>query len=1035
MKHDKTLNSLCALLIALVGAATVVAQTPTRPAQDMRVYLRAMVFDPAEPLAEIAPRLQMSASAKAATERRIIQFREPLTRAQRAMLTEQYGLKLTDYVPNYAYVERISSDMAPRLKELDLVRAIVAYQPVFKVSPEMGEMTLRTEARQSMPGLLVRAVLFDDADSAAVAAALESIAGIDSVDLRDFSGSGAPARIQFVATSQEVLPDVAQLDGVRWIEEVAEQDEDNGRSAGTIQSGTQGIVPIWDQGIHGENQVVGVIDSGPLDINHCMFSDPGGNVPGPGHRKMLGLGAGGASQHATVVAGIAAGDNFNNPGGGANRGNAWAARMSSRGRGGGVLAALMANMAEGATIHTNSWHDNTQGAGNPATYNQTASDVDAFCWANEDHLVFGSMGNNGEEQGPPGTAKNAVGVNASQFDPNENNVGDGNPGPTADGRRKPDIVTPGCSITSAQVGTACTITLDSVIYGFGPICATSWATPAAAASSALVRQYYTDGFYPTGTAQAHHGFNPPGALVKATLLNATIDMTGVAGYPANNEGWGLARLDNSLVFPGGPRALRAWHERNSTGLATGETVNFSVTIDSAAEPLKVTLVWTEPPGAAGALNPVINNLDLRVVSPTGTVFRGNVFGGGQSVAGGAADTLNNVEQVLINAPAVGAWTLQVVAPAVNVGVPGQGYALVATGPIIPDPEIQVPGDLHFPDTCSGSASHTTLNVCNTGDGDLSIDPIGSSDAQFAVTVPSGGYPVIIGPDFCFPFQASFDPAATGAQSAMLTIPSTDPSSPSTNVQAFGTGTEQNIEVTGSTEFGVTSAWLPAEKTVTVCNTGECRLAVASAVIGCADFSLVADPLPVDLQAGSCIDLVVEFTPALPGPKSCQLTINSDDPDAPAVVRTLTAQTPPSFSLHTGLVDSHGALSAVADSGSTLQLDFVRPFSPKWAWDVRLGHSRFDGQPGFADTKLWALSANAKFTFNPAAAARFFVNGGLGVYHFDPGDFEGGANLGLGLNVPAGAHFDFEATYNYHSAFTAAPDLEFDQVQLGFLVSF
>ena len=62
-------------------------------------------------------------------------------------------------------------------------------------------------------------------------------------------------------------------------------------------------------------------------------------------------------------------------------------------------------------------------------------------------------------------------------------------------------------------------------------------------------------------------------------------------------------------------------------------------------------------------------------------------------------------------------------------------------------------------------------------------------------------------------------------------------------------------------------------------------------------------------------------------------------------------------------------------------------------------------------------------------------GGLGVYHFDPGDFDAGANLGLGLTVPAGARFAFEATYNYHSVFTAAPNLEFDQLQLGFLVSF
>ena len=93
----------------------------------------------------------------------------------------------------------------------------------------------------------------------------------------------------------------------------------------------------------------------------------------------------------------------------------------------------------GAVIHTNSWHDNTAGAGKPATYNQTAADVDTFTWNNEDHLVLGSAGNTGEEQGPPGTAKNAICVGAAQADPNEMNFGDGNAGPTADGRNKPDL--------------------------------------------------------------------------------------------------------------------------------------------------------------------------------------------------------------------------------------------------------------------------------------------------------------------------------------------------------------------------------------------------------------------------------------------------------------------------------------------------------------------------------------------------------------------------------------------------------------------
>lgn len=351
------------------------------------------------------------------------------------------------------------------------------------------------------------------------------------------------------------------------------------------------------------------------------------------------------------------------------------------------------------------------------------------------------------------------------------------------------------------------------------------------------------------------------------------------------------------------------------------------------------------------------------------------------------------------------------------------------------PEIKVPGPLDLGDVCVGSASTATLDVCNTGKADLEVFGIASSDPDFSVTAPLGGYPVTISPDFCFPFQARFAPSGPGSASATLTISSNDPSNPSMNVDVDGNGTQQDISVTGSGDFGVTSAWRPTEKTLTVCNLGGCDLDVSGAAIGCTDFTLLSNPFPATIPAGSCVDLVVGFTPALPGPKSCQLTVSSNDPDTPVVARTLTARTPPKFSLHAGLVDPSGALGAVADQGSTFNLDFVYPFTTQLAWDVRLGYSSFDGQLGLPDISLWTLDANIKFTVNPAAPVRFFLNGGLGIYHFDPGTFEGGGNVGLGLNVPVGSRFDFEATYNYHNAFTAAPDLEFNQFQLGFLVSF
>jgi hypothetical protein len=183
---------------------------------------------------------------------------------------------------------------------------------------------------------------------------------------------------------------------------------------------------------------------------------------------------------------------------------------------------------------------------------------------------------------------------------------------------------------------------------------------------------------------------------------------------------------------------------------------------------------------------------------------------------------------------------------------------------------------------------------------------------------------------------------------------------------------------------------------------------------------------------------------VPPPSQCsaatvqRLTLRastSDDPDHPTVTRKLTARTAPFFSLHAGLVIPHGSFHAVAGNGGTLNLDFVYSLSSHWAWDVRLGAARFDGRAGQPDVDLAALSANARFTVNPGWPVHLFINGGLGLYDFRPGDFVGGGNLGAGLSVPLGHLFALEATYNFHGAFNASPAREFSQVQLGLLVSF
>jgi hypothetical protein len=214
------------------------------------------------------------------------------------------------------------------------------------------------------------------------------------------------------------------------------------------------------------------------------------------------------------------------------------------------------------------------------------------------------------------------------------------------------------------------------------------AAPSIAGSALLARQYYTDGFYPTGAATPADAFTPSGALVKATLLNSTVDMTGVAGYPSNREGWGRVLLANSLVFDDSARSIIVRDVRNNTedALSTADVAEFDFDVLSFSQGLKITLVWHDAPGSVNANPAAVNNLNLTVVAPSGE-YRGNVFSGGFSTTGGSYDNNNNVEMVILPAPVAGTYTVRVNGAAVNVG--SQGYALVITGDVA---EVSPPDD-------------------------------------------------------------------------------------------------------------------------------------------------------------------------------------------------------------------------------------------------------------------------------------------------------------------------------------------------------
>jgi hypothetical protein len=121
-------------------------------------------------------------------------------------------------------------------------------------------------------------------------------------------------------------------------------------------------------------------------------------------------------------------------------------------------------------------------------------------------------------------------------------------------------------------------------------------------------------------------------------------------------------------------------------LTSGQIYVQHVLVRSSAQPLKVTLAYTDVPGFPGAIPALVNDLDLEVVGPDGTLYRGNQFSGGESVPNAPSpDNLNNVEAVHLAQPLPGDYLVRVRARNVvqdarlDTAAIEQDFALVASG--------------------------------------------------------------------------------------------------------------------------------------------------------------------------------------------------------------------------------------------------------------------------------------------------------------------------------------------------------------------
>ena len=486
---------------------------------------------------------------------------------------------------------------------------------------------------------------------------------------------------------------------VKYVGRTATFHNQNQIATTLMQSDTIGPHPIWERNLTGMGQLAHVGDTG-LDYDSCFFRDETERVEfypsfNPKHRKVFSYMQSTSrygekdhtdppSAHGTHVAGSVAGQSLESTHTAWN-GMAYEAKVFFT-----DLSASQSLLIPpdfdlffrpaldlGARISSNSW-----GSNQPTTaYVDTDWETDLFAYNNQGFLIVMAAGNTGARGLlSPGSSKNALSVgasyNAAHSGPNGREwiASFSAKGPTYDGRIKPDVIAPGFNIRSAcSDGVA-----DSNQCQEESKSGTSMSAPLVAGTAVLVRQYFYDGWYPSGRRRDADGFEASAALVKGMIIHSANPMHGrghgeqlTDNVPDKSQGFGLMQIDRVLRFHDSD--FRLYVLNNATLQHHGLwTMCFSA---ASGLRLKATLTWIDAMTAVGAQRSISNDLDLAV--DNGAQF----WKANNNRAPDAPWEGNNiVERVDVSEPPTGLYKVAVYGKHIPQSFEaGQPFALVVTG--------------------------------------------------------------------------------------------------------------------------------------------------------------------------------------------------------------------------------------------------------------------------------------------------------------------------------------------------------------------
>ncbi len=622
------------------------------------IHLKSGTFEPAP---GIEPELRETVRRADRPVLGLLQLDEVPDEAVRAQL-ERAGVELFEYIPNNTWIARLPVDVE-RVASVITVRWVGRLLPQDKLSPDLGQILTGQERSDLI--LNVEAVKGSVHEAAARVQALGG-----RVLERDDELSAL-----HVALPHQSVQSLAASDAVLWISPQPPRALFNNRSRANANANQVQATPY---GLTGAGVQLGIWDGGQV-FTHTDFT---------GRLTRIELGGSALGQrHATHVTGTMAGS-------------------GARSQPLGFAPLLMRGYATGAQIISYIF-DGVPYSEHNAAINTWGIDLSQNSWGyvvdsvncafygdyyldsrEYDRIVTGAYNRripvvfaagNERDDGdcgmstvppflnysnlpPPGTAKDIVTVGAINGD-NSAMTAFSSWGPTDDGRLKPEVVAAGCNVNAnPQPAIFSTVPTN----GYDVDCGTSMAAPAVSGSIGLLLQRYRTACPATGT-------DPLPSTLKALLIHSARDLDDATSYfnrgPDYASGYGALDVQAAVD-------LLPFHREDQVG--HGQTDTFQITVTQQSN-LKVTLAWDDPAAAANAAVALVNNLNLELVAPNGTVHRPWVLSPAApaSNATRGVDNRNVVEQVVVDSVTnltAGVWTIRVIGT--NVPNGPQRYSLV-----------------------------------------------------------------------------------------------------------------------------------------------------------------------------------------------------------------------------------------------------------------------------------------------------------------------------------------------------------------------